>query len=191
MGMNMTDQTDKGHRRSVRLRGYDYSQAGAYFVTVCVHDRECLFGDIEDGHMRLNDCGKIVESEWLKSAELRLEIECGQFVVMPNHFHGIVHIVGAYGNTPLNGDTPVSNDMRQRAFCHTPLRSPSRNLGAMIRGFKSAVGKRMNEIGNTPGAAVWQRNYFEHVIRDEEDYNRIVEYVENNPQRWMEDSLHP
>ncbi len=187
----MTDQTDEGHRRSVRLKGFDYSQIGAYFVTVCAHDRECLFGDIEDGHMRLNECGKIVESEWLRSEELRLEIECGEFVVMPNHFHGIVKIVGAYGNTPLNGNTPVSRDMPQRAYCHTPLRSPSRNLGAMVRGFKSAVGKRMNEIGNTPGAAVWQRNYFEHVIRDDDDYNRIAEYVENNPQRWMEDSLHP
>jgi REP element-mobilizing transposase RayT len=61
----------------------------------------------------------------------------------------------------------------------------------MVRGFKSAVGKRMNEIANTPSAAVWQRNYFEHVIRDDDDYNRIAEYVENNPQRWMEDSLHP
>ncbi len=187
----MTDQANEGHRRSVRLKGFDYAQAGAYFVTVCAHDRACLFGDIEDGLMQLNECGKIVESEWLRSAELRLEIECGEFVVMPNHFHGIVKIVGAYGNTPMTGDTPVYRDVQQRAYFHTPLRSPSRNLGAMVRGFKSAAGKRMNEIANTPGAAVWQRNYFEHVIRDDDDYNRITEYVENNPQRWMEDSLHP
>jgi hypothetical protein len=89
------------HRRSLRLKGYDYSQVGAYFVTICAHGKECLFGEIESGVMRLNEYGDIVASEWMKSAEVRSEIECGEFVLTPNHFHGIVHIVGAYGNTPL------------------------------------------------------------------------------------------
>jgi REP element-mobilizing transposase RayT len=194
----MSDQPSERHRRSLRLKGYDYAQAGAYFVTICAHNRKCLFGEIENGLMRLNEYGDIVASEWLRSVEVRAEIECGEFVVMPNHVHGIVRIVGAYGNTPLCGNTPMHRDDQQgaynntdRAYCHTPLRSPSRNLGAMVRGFKSTAGKCINEVRNTPGAPVWQRNYFEHVIRNDDDYNRVAEYVANNPQHWMEDSLHP
>ena len=199
----MSDQPNEHHRRSLRLKGYDYSQAGAYFVSICAYNRECLFGEIESGLMRLNEYGEVVASEWMRSAEVRSEIECGEFVVMPNHFHGIVCIVGAYGNTPiygntpLCGNTPMSRDEQQRvcvhdgAYCHTPLRSPSRNVGAMVRGFKGAASRRINEIRDTPGAPVWQRNYYEHVIRDDADYNRIAEYVANNPQRWLEDSLHP
>jgi len=175
----MTDQVYDYHRRSVRLKGYDYSQVCAYFLTVCAYDRLCLFGEIENGLMSLNQYGEIVAEEWLRSAVVREEIECGEFVVMPNHFHGIVHIVQSDFNT------------KNRAYCHTPLRSPSRNLGAMVRGFKSAVTNRCNEIRHTVGISVWQRNYYEHVIRDDADYNRIVEYILENPQRWMEDSLHP
>ena len=187
----MSDQPNEHHRRSFRLKGYDYSQAGVYFVTICTYRRECLFGEVDGGLMRLNEYGEIVASEWVRSAEIRSEIECGEFVVMPNHFHGIVRIVGAYGNTPCFSDTAMSRNEQQRAYCHTPLRSPSRNVGAMVRGFKSAAGRRINEMRNTPGVSVWQRNYHEHVIRNEADYNRIAEYVANNPQRWMEDSLHP
>jgi len=185
----MPDQPNELHRRSLRLKGYDYSQAGAYFVTICAHGKECLFGEIENGVMRLNEYGEIVVSEWIRSTGVRSEIECGEFVVMPNHFHGIVHITGAYGNTPCHDDTPHHGP--QRAYCHTPLRSPSHNVGAMVRGFKSAASRHINKIRNTPGAPVWQRNYYEHVIRNDADYNRIAEYVANNPQCWIEDSLHP
>lgn len=208
----MSDVANEHHRHSLRLPGYDYSLAGAYFVTVCTLDRACLFGEIERGFMRLNEYGEFVAAEWLQSAALRSEIKCGEYVVMPNHFHGIVQITGGYGNTPdlygdtqsraychtpLRVDTPCDEEengyghMLDRANCHTPLRSPSRNLGAMVRGFKSAVSRRINEIRNTSGVTVWQRNYYEHVIRDEADYNGIVEYISCNPQRWMEDSLHP
>lgn len=183
----MTDQRYDFHRRSLRLRVYDYSQAGAYFLTVCAHAKLCLFGEIEHGLMRLNQYGKIVAEEWLRSAAVREEIECGEFVVMPNHFHGIVHIVRSDFNTENQGYFHTES----RAYCHTPLRSPSRNLGAMVRGFKSAVSNRINEIRHAVGVSVWQRNYYEHVIRDDADYNRIVEYILENPQRWMEDSLHP
>lgn len=93
----MSDQPNERHRRSLRLKGYDYSQAGAYFVTVCAYGKECLFGEVESGLMRLNEYGEIVASEWIRSAELRLEIECGEFVVMPNHFHGIVQMVNNAG----------------------------------------------------------------------------------------------
>ncbi|MDP2695078.1 MAG: hypothetical protein Q8O58_09455 [Gallionella sp.] len=119
----MSNQPDERHRRSLRLKGYDYSQAGAYFVTICAHGKECLFGEIESGVMRLNEYGDIVASEWMKSAEVRSEIECGEFVLMPNHFHGIVHIVGAYGNTP------IFRDEQKKAYSHTPLRRHRAMLG--------------------------------------------------------------
>ena len=183
----MPDQPNEGRRRSIRLKEYAYSQAGAYFVTICTYGRACLFGEIESGLMRLNEYGKIVASEWMRSAEVRLEIECDEFVVMPNHFHGIVRIVGANDIRPNHVDA----EDEERAYCHTPLRTPSRNIGAMVRGFKGAASRRINGIRNSPGAPVWQRNYYEHVIRNDADYNCIAEYVANNPQRWMEDSLHP
>ncbi len=200
----MTDRQNEHHRRSLRLKGYDYSQAGGYFVTICAYGKECLFGEVESGLMRLNEYGEIVASEWVRSAELRLEIDCGEFVVMPNHFHGIVHIVGAYGNTPSPGNTPISRDEKKMVsfrnkgvlpygkgvLPYAPT-SPSGNVGSMVRGFKGAASRRINQLRNTPGAPVWQRNYYEHIIRDEADYNRIAEYVSSNPQRWMEDSLHP
>ncbi|MBI3223187.1 MAG: transposase [Nitrosomonadales bacterium] len=187
----MSDQPSERHRRSLRLKGYDYSQAGAYFVTVCVCNRECLFGEIEGGMMRLNKYGEIVASEWLRSADVRSEIECGEFVVMPNHLHGIVHIVGAYGNTPSSRDEHKMAYSHNKGVLPYAPTSPSRNIGAMVRGFKSAVSRRINEIRGTPGEPVWQRNYYEHVIRNDDDYNCIAEYIANNPQRWMEDSLHP
>lgn len=184
----MTDRQNEHRRRSLRLKGYDYSQAGAYFVTVCAYGKACLFGEIESGVMQLNEYGEIVASEWMNSAELRLEINCGEFVVMPNHFHGIVHIVGAYGNTPDKHE--VANSHNKGVLPYAPT-SPSRNVGSMVRGFKGAASRRINQLRNTPGAPVWQRNYYGHIIRDGADYNRIAEYVSNNPQRWMEDSLHP
>ena len=185
---------DIHNRRSIRLRGYDYSRSGAYFITICAYERTCLFGEIEkmsgdksgECHsplrgMVINEFGRIVQDEWLKSSKIRTEIELGAFVVMPNHFHGIVNIaaqpvVGAYGNTPNQ---------------KMGMRSPAKTIGAMVRGFKSAVTKRINETRKAPGVPVWQRNYYEHVIRNEVDYNRIAEYVATNPYRWIEDTLHP
>lgn len=157
-------------------------------MTICAHNRECLFGQVVGANgirpeMQLNQYGDIVVDEWMRSAGIRQEIGCGEWVVMPNHFHGIVVIsmnrrdIRAYGHTPLR---------------HTLLRrSPSRPVGAMVRGFKSAVTKRINDIRGTPGAPVWQRNYHEHIIRNEADYTRIAEYIADNPRRWAEDSLHP
>ena len=182
---------DIHHRRSIRLKGHDYSQAGGYFVTVCARDRECLFGEIVNGEMRLNEFGRLVRDEWLRSAEIRVEIELGEYVVMPNHFHGIVIITNnatecsgdkCTGNRPMGGwgDRPVA-----------PTGPQSKSIGALMAGYKSAVTKRINAIRQSPGAPVWQRNYYEHIIRDDADYRRIAEYVADNPHRWAEDTLHP
>ena len=167
------------HRRSLRLREYDYSQAGAYFITICTKNRECTFGDVLDGEMVLNDAGRIVAEEWMKSADVRNEIELDAFVVMPNHIHGVVFI--------RRGDRPV-------APTSEPILAPGpkpKSIGSFIGGFKPIVTKRINELRDSRGTPVWQRNYYEHVIRDEDDMNRICQYILDNPARWDEDENHP
>jgi REP element-mobilizing transposase RayT len=166
------------NRRSIRLPSYDYAQAGAYFVTLCAHGWECLFGNIDNGAMVLNGYGAIVREEWLKSSEIRSEIRLGEYVIMPNHFHAIVCIVDHRGNR--RGDRPVA-----------PTGPTPQSIGALIAGFKSAVTKRINAIRNTPGISVWQRNYYEHIIRNETDFHRIAQYITDNPRCWREDSLNP
>ncbi len=163
------------HRRSVRLKGYDYTQAGAYFVTVCAWNHEPLFGEIVGGEMRLNGLGEVVRACWTAIPDHFTNVELADCVVMPNHIHGII-VMNTVGLTHL---------LPQRAG------PPPNSLGAIIGSFKSAASKRIAILQCAHGGAVWQRNYYEHVIRDEADYNRIAEYVEHNPQRWAEDSLHP
>ena len=173
----MTFNPDKHYRRSLRLQGYDYSQDGAYFVTICTHNRECLFGDIADGEMVFNDYGKIVKEEWLKSSEIRREISLDEHIVMPNHFHGIVII--RRGDWPVAPTTITTNGPK------------SGSIGSFVVGFKSAITRRINDRRKTPGVPVWQRNYYEHVIRDDDDLNRIREYIKGNPVQWAEDEENP
>ena len=185
------------HRRSIRLKGYDYAQPGAYFVTIVTHDREMLFGQVVDGKMVLNPAGEIVCEEWFRSAEIRAEIALfpDEFVVMPNHIHGIVwivetdnpgettsHVVGAHGRAPLHDHAPHD---------HTPLQRPPRSLGSFIAGFKSIVTKRINALRNTPGAPVWQRNYYEHIIRNERALHATRRYIMENQAYWENDRENP
>ena len=166
-------------RRSIRLKGYDYTQAGGYFVTVCTQNRECLFGEIADGEMVLNEYGTIVADEWRKTAQIRNEIELGEWVVMPNHMHGIVIIISG-------------NDRRgtaRRAPTEQFGKPVSGSLPTIIRSFKSAVTRRINELRNTAGAKLWQRNYYEHIIRNDDEYNQIVRYIRHNPINWNDDKL--
>ncbi len=167
---------DIHHRRSIRLQHYDYAQTGVYFITLCTLNRECLFGKILAGEMHLNKLGTIVRDEWLQTPCLRPNIRLGEWVVMPNHFHGIVEING--------------QSKSRRGVLHTPssdvypiIKSPSQTLGAMVRGFKSAVTRRAN-------IPVWQRNYWEHIIRNQDSHHDIATYITNNPAQWETDSLH-
>ncbi|TRZ53070.1 transposase [bacterium] len=160
-------------RHSIRLQGYDYSSAGAYFIIICTKNRECLFGEIIANEMSLNNFGMIARDEWIKSAAIRSEIELDEFVVMPNHFHGIVVIHG-------RGDRPVAPTEQ----CPGPQ---PKSIGALVAGFKSAVTKHINEIRTTPGLPVWQRNYYEHIVRDDKELNGIREYINNNPMNWETD----
>ena len=175
LGVGMDGKRER--RKAMRLKGYDYAQDGVYFVTICTFDRTCLFGDVDAGEVQLNDLGRIVDAEWRASTELRGEIELDMWTVMPNHVRGIVFIAnsGAYAIRPYNtqeGSIP---------------RSPSKTLGAMIRGFKGATTARINQHRSKPGATVWQRNYYEHVIRDDEALNRIRQYIHDNPTPWALD----
>jgi REP element-mobilizing transposase RayT len=186
MHEHIPPSTDVRRRRSIRLQGYDYSQAGAYFVTACAHNRECLFGSIENGIVTLCECGGIVQTEWIKTAEIRSEVTLDAFVVMPNHFHAILFIDnGSVGAQVVVAHTAVG------AHGRAPLQRSPKSLGSLMAGFKSAATKRINETRNSPGIPVWQRNYYERVIRNEEELNAIRQYIIDNPARWTEDRNHP
>jgi len=321
------------HRRSIRLKGYDYSQMGVYFITICCQDRTCLFGDVVDGEMVLNEYGRIALEEWIKTTTIRPNVELREFVIMPNHIHAIIRFIGegeshspngkvelrtpenltdAF-NTPQPSSCTCLNDQRrgeshspnenenlcapiergecnlnqqrgecnsnqqrgecnsnqqrgecnsnqqrgecnsnqqkgecnsnqqrgecnsnqqrgecnsnqqrgecnsnqqkgecnsnqqrgecnlnqqrgecnsnqQTGECNSPLRGPSQTVGAVVRGYKSAVTKKLNELGI--GCAVWQRNYYEHIIRNEQSYINIAEYIIKNPAKWQEDRFY-
>ena len=177
----MNNHAEK-RRRSIRLPGYDYSQNGACFVTICTQNRVCLFGTIVDGEMVLNPFGRIVAEEWIKTGEIRDEIQLDRWVVMPNHFYGIVWIKTTGNGTPqyCRGDRPVA-----------PTGLQPRSLGSLVAGFKSGVTKHINQLRNTPGMTLWQRNYWEHVVRDEDDLNRIRQYITDNPMKWETDRENP
>jgi REP element-mobilizing transposase RayT len=192
------------HRRSIRLRGYDYSQEGLYFVTICVQNRECIFGEIVDDEMRLNEIGEIVRFEWLKTANLRPNVHLHDFIVMPNHFHGILEIV-----YPENADRRgVARNALTTTTCNAPTEnirpysriaeiekneymssiSPkSHEMGTIVRAFKSAVTKNIHIVGYD---FAWQRNYHEHIIRDDDNYIRIADYIAHNPENWNTDRFY-
>jgi REP element-mobilizing transposase RayT len=193
----MTYNPDKHHRRSIRLKGYDYSQAGMYFITICCQDRICRFGQIvktgDDGRpeMILNEYGHIAFNEWLKTTEIRNNIELGEFVIMPNHIHGIIRITcRGESHSPIENNvlhSPKGECNTNRGECNTPLRSPSQTIGAIVRGYKSSVTKQLGLLGFD--GKLWQRNYHEYIIRNENSYLKISEYIKNNPLNWDIDKL--
>ncbi len=160
-----------GNRRSIRLKGYDYSQAGAYFVTICAHNRKCLFGEIVSGKTALNGYGAIIADSWQWLKQQYQYVDLDEWAVMPNHLHGIIMIRGRGGSR-----TAPTN------------RKP---LGRLVGAFKTVSARRINEIRNTLGAAVWQRNYYEHIIRNDIELNRIREYIIHNPATWDTDNVNP
>ena len=186
------------HRRSIRLKGYDYSQAGLYFITICCQDRVCRLGKIENGVMICNELGEIAYREWMKTAELRPQIELDAFMVMPNHIHGILkinemdmdtlHSPNNMGECNSPNNTGECNSPNNTGECNSPLRSPSNTIGAIIRGYKSSVTKQFGLMGFDE--KLWQRNYYEHIIRDEQSYQIISEYIINNPKKWADDKFY-
>ncbi|MGB8645104.1 MAG: hypothetical protein WCF84_07695 [Anaerolineae bacterium] len=288
----MATAPSKHHRRSIRLKGYDYSQPGAYFITLVTNDRECLFGEIVNGEMRLSECGRIVQEEWLRTAKIRPNVQLDEFVIMPNHFHAVLIItdathVGANGSlapdqrtttdsqdhghaasganhrlaptptnlgptatngslapdqrtttdsqdhmhaasganhrlaptptnlgptTPTNGSlapeprtTTDSQDHghatsgANHRLAPTPAPEPRMppappmpgSVGAIMAQFKSVVAKRINGAQGTQGMPVWQHNYYEHVLRSDEEMRRARAYIQENPGKWEADQENP
>jgi putative transposase len=171
----------KHHRWSIRLPGYDYSQAGAYYVTLVTHQRDCLFGVIENEIMTLNDLGKIANECWIAIPEHFLNVELGAYVVMPNHVHGIIVIDG--------NDAGATHWVAPAIPRIRPTGPKPGSLGAIIGSYKSAVSYRINKEHNI--TSIWQRNYYEHIIRNEIDLQNKTNYIESNPMLWAQDDNNP
>jgi putative transposase len=180
--------SQKQHRHSIRLPNYDYSQPGAYFITIVTWHRECLFGEVVDGEMRLNDVGKIVQWEWLELPKRFCFVELGAFIVMPNHFHGILIFHENAGATRLGLSESGFSNLNGSPLPRGP--QPA-SLGGIMAQFKSRVTKRLWKMPSWQGRPVWQRNYYEHVIRNERDLQNIMDYIEVNPRLWGEDDENP
>ena len=184
----MISESERPRRRSIRLPDYDYAQAGAYFVTIVTKDRACLFGEIVGGEMRLNGFGRIVQAVWDGLPSHYPGVECDEFVVMPNHVHGILLLnVGAGFKSALTGMPPYTAATRA-GFKPAPT---SHRLPEIVRGFKSFSARAVNAARGTLGVPVWQRNYYEHVVRGEAELNCIREYIASNPLQWEIDRENP
>jgi putative transposase len=190
----MTYDPNKHQRRSIRLPGYDYSQAGAYFMTVCTRDHQCLFGRVEGEAMRLNRVGEIAEGCWRAIPIHFADVELDVFVVMPNHVHGIIAIADAGGAASVRAThaSPLRHGPGGAIDAAEIPRGPKRrSVGAIIGSYKSAVSKGIHKIGGAPGPVIWQRNYYEHIIRNDVSLNRIRQYILDNPARWAYDRYNP
>lgn len=180
-----------GGRESYRLEGYDYSNEGAYFVTLVAYEHQYIFGKVAFGVVLLTEFGQITHDEWFKSSKVRSEIVLyeDEFIVMPNHVHGIVWIDPCGGQE--NGIKKSSQPL-VRATGRLPIHNAERNepgprsksLSAFIAGYKSAVTKRINQLRRTPGQPIWMRNFHDRVIRNERELLAIREYIQSNPLKW-------
>ncbi|MBA3071971.1 MAG: transposase [Anaerolineae bacterium] len=215
--MNADQKPNLHHRRSIRLKSYDYSSEGSYYITIVTHNRELLFGNLQDGVMAFSNEGQIVWDVWntLPNRYPQIELDCA--IVMPNHFHGIINIVeqyppvgiindpqppvGVIHELPLRDhelplrdhelplrdhelpqpdhDLPLPNDRSSRRRMLLPL---------VVGYFKMNTAKRINILHNTQGLPIWQRNYYEHIIDTDKEYNQIAEYILSNPLYWQTDS---
>ena len=181
------------HRRSIRLQCYDYTQIGLYFITICCHDKICYFGKIENGEIVLNDFGKIAYNELVKLPERYPDVLSDVFQIMPNHVHAIIEIVGATLAVAQNTDS-IRTEMHvgTRAGA-SPAPTVQYTVGNIIGAYKSRVANQCLEIlkfHNKHMGKLWQRNYYEHIIRNDESYHNIVDYIINNPVNWEKDKLY-
>ena len=174
---------EKKHRRSLRLKDYDYSQAGAYFITICTKGRKCYLGEICNERMNLSDIGNIVKECWLKIPEHFGNVKIDEWVIMPNHVHGIIIIIESVG-TDYN--LSLQRKTRQNRFQNITPKS----LSYIIATFKSAVSRQINRIG-TGNDFAWQSRFYDHIIRNENELYRIKQYIQNNPLKWELDRENP
>jgi len=187
------------HRRTLRLRGYDYSRAGAYFVTICTANREYRFGEIDDGAMKLNDAGQAVNRCWNDIPNHFPHATLDEFLFMPNHINGIVFINNTPHTVGTKNFSSPKNVSRAKGFSPLPLsphsspslpQGTSKTIGSIVRGFKIGVTKWIRQ--HTSIHDVWQRNYWEHVIRNDTELDETRQYIQNNPKQWeLDDLYHP
>lgn len=206
---------NKHHRRSIRLKEYDYSQEGLYFITICVKDMRHLFGCIEEGVMLLNDAGELVEREWLKIPNRFENTRLHEYVVMPNHFHSILEIVDVDNvgaclvdakktdieqsqiGQPQIGQPQIGQPQigQPQGIAPTVKPTTKKTVGDMIGAFQSIVTVEYIRGVKNCGwqrfdKKLWQRNYWEHIIRNEQAYQNISNYIINNPKNWDKDRFH-
>ncbi|MBE9171245.1 transposase [Pleurocapsales cyanobacterium LEGE 06147] len=208
------------HRRSIRLQGYDYTQSGMYFVTICAYQKQCLFGEIINGQMRLNQYGQIVTQTYQWLSQRYPYICLDEWIVMPNHFHGVMLITdnpcrGGSRTAPTTTEPTTTEPTTTNPIITNPITtepttteptttnpiiteptssndvSKPKPLGRLIGAFKTVSTKQINILRNTPGTPVWQRNYYEHIIRSQDALDYIREYIINNPNSWETDRLNP
>jgi len=183
----MTFNPNFHHRKSIRLPEYDYSRNGHYFITVCACQKLPLFGDVVDGNMVLNEAGQIVFETWSWLSNQYEYVQLDEFVVMPNHFHGILIIddlcrggsrTALINNAETNlGDSRIAPTKRK-------------SIGRLIGAFKTVSTKNINKLRSNVGTPVWQRNYYERIIRNESELASVREYIQNNPAQWAVDDLY-
>jgi REP element-mobilizing transposase RayT len=179
------------NRHSVRLTEYNYSMPGAYYITICTHERLCILGEIANDRIILSEWGHIIREEWFRSKEVRKEIELDEFIIMPNHLHGIIIINDNNSNgTHDDADKKTVGDLKETRN-RIPLYRARRSLGSFISGFKSATTGRINHLQAMSGLKIWQRNYYEHIIRNDHELYHIREYIRCNPVNWANDEENP
>jgi len=205
------------NRHTIRLQGYDYTQSGAYFITICAYQKECFFGQIRSGKMKLSSLGEIAYYQWLQLPNRFMNIALDAFVVMPNHMHGIIVITEMDNNQKSGGEAGdigisvgkacIVSPASPLPLVEIPHRQPTTNpnkpiestrpngtipgsIGAIIQNYKSLTTRKINMLLRTKNKTIWQRNYYEHIIRDDSDYDRIAEYIQNNPISWEDDVMY-
>jgi putative transposase len=190
----MSLDSKERHRRSIRVQGYDYSQPGAYFVTLVTYQREPLFGEITTGEMRLSPLGRLADENWRAIPVHFPQVELGAYVVMPNHLHGIIILT----DVGMGAETPPQSRRGTIYRAPTDPRSPTEedfqkpvvgSIPTIIRTYKASVTRRAGQELNETG--IWQRNYYERIIRDEAEQERIHLYIEANVDNWATDDENP
>jgi putative transposase len=190
----MMGHVGRHRRRSIRLKGYDYTRDGAYFVTICTQDRVCLFGTVVNGDMQMNKYGRQVADCWLWLAERYPYVHLDQWIVMPNHMHGIIVIADdCRGGSDRGGSGRGGSRTAPTGFVWQPTGgmdgariapTKRKTLGRLIGAFKTMSTRRINDLRSTPGAKVWQRTYYERVVRNGLQLRRVRRYIASNPSRW-------
>ena len=198
------------NRHSIRLKNFDYSSEWLYFITISAHNKLCLFWEILDWNFKIFDSWKMIKNEWLNLEQKYENIKLHNFVVMPNHFHWIIEIIGKNDNCDICRGRPCvcpnntnnlkrENNLERVNTRFTPtgwqFNYNKKSISAIIQRFKSiTTNEYIKNVRNNNWIAfnkiLWQRNYYEHIIRNEESYNKIVEYIENNPKKWDEDKFY-